>query len=336
MASILEDVVLLDSLSWEEIEDALLHESLDGCHKRSNSDASHSQIWGLDEERAKLEFRFEKKDIAAIRIALRIPDKMRTQHGVTLTGEEALCVTLRRLAYPNRLCGLELLFGHHPSTLSLISNAVVTHIDSTFGHLLLSETLTPLTNCWGLIDGTARAICRPSEDQKIYFSGHKRYHALKYQSVMCPNGLIVRLDGPYEGRKHDAGILRASGLYGDLEKLMDRMEGHYVLYGDPAYPLLPLLQRPYVSASVSPQQKDFNKAMSTVRQCVEWGFGKIIAEFAFLDFKKNQKLRLHQVAKMYKAATILCNCHTCLYGSQTTQYFGVAPPTLEECLVPRQ
>lgn len=62
-----------------------------------------------------------------------------------------------------------------------------------------------LQNCWAFIDGTARPICRPSEDQHAYFSGHKRLHVLKYQAVMCANGLVCDLDGPYPGRRHDAG-----------------------------------------------------------------------------------------------------------------------------------
>lgn len=72
--------------------------------------------------------------------------------------------------------------------------------------------------------------------------------------------------------------------------------------------------------------------MSALRQSVEWGFGKVINEFAFLDFKKNQKLLLQDVGTMYRTAVILTNCHTCLYGSQTAQYFEVNPPLLENYL----
>lgn len=81
-----------------------------------------------------------------------------------------------------------------------------------------------------------------------------------------------------------AGILRESRLYEKLEQLNG--DNHqFVLYGDPAYPLRQLLMRPYGGARLTKQQ-DFNIAMSSVRQSVEWGFGKIISEFAFLDFKK--------------------------------------------------
>lgn len=245
---------------------------------------------------------------------------------------------------------LEVLFGRGSSVLSSIAAKVYRHIDSTFGILLsdlnvhrwldvaelerMSRAVhakgAPLTNCWGFIDGTARAICRPSRGKEDHFSGHKRHHVLKYQSVMCANGIICDLDGPYRKRRHDAGMLRGSLLFQRLRRLV---QGHsYVLYGDPAYPMGPLLLKPYATTGATAAQLHFNKEMSTVRQAVEWGFGKIVAEFAFVDLKKKQKILKQRVARMYKVATLLTNCHTCLYGSQVTSFFDLDPPTLQEYL----
>ena len=73
--------------------------------------------------------------------------------------------------------------------------------------------------------------------------------------------------------------------------------------------------------------------MRSLRVTVEWGFGKVIQIFAFLDyFKKNQKLLWQQVSRMYKVAVLLTNCHTCLYGGNNSQYFNINPPQLEEYL----
>lgn len=63
---------------------------------------------------------------------------------------------------------------------------------------------SPLPNCWAFIDRTARPICRPKRNQKLCFSGHKRMHMVKYQSLMCPNGIVCQLDGHYPGSWHDA------------------------------------------------------------------------------------------------------------------------------------
>ncbi|KAH9374806.1 hypothetical protein HPB48_020607 [Haemaphysalis longicornis] len=66
------------------------------------------------------------------------------------------------------------------------------------------------------------------------------------------------------------------------------------------------------------------------------GLRKIANEFAFVDYKKNQKLMLQKVPTQYKAATILANCHTCMYGSQVSAYFDLEPPCLGQYLVVEQ
>ena len=40
------------------------------------------------------------------------------------------------------------------------------------------------------------------------------------------------------------------------------------------------------------------------------------------------------IGKYYLVAAVLatCNCHTCLYGSQTSTFFGLDPPELEDYL----
>ncbi|CAN8023026.1 unnamed protein product [Ixodes persulcatus] len=305
----------------------------------------------------KQQFRFDKGDFDDLARGLLMPEFVTSSQDVVVPGREALCLTLRRLAYPNKWCDLEPIFGRHASVMSSVTSKVLQHISKTFGHLLTNcnnhEWLTParmvefasaswlpavhnkggpLPNCWGFIDGTARPICRPKRNQKAYFSGHKRMHVVKYQSIMCPNGIVCQLDGPYPGRRHDAGILRDSGLYSKLERLVGNQD--LVIYGDPAYPLKPLLLKPYGGSSLTPTQQAFNFGMSRVRQAVEWGCGKVVAEFAFLDFKKNQKLLRQQVEQMYKVGTILCNCHTAIYGSQVTSYFNLDPPSLQEYLRP--
>ena len=72
-----------------------------------------------------------------------------------------------------------------------------------------------LDNCWGFIDGTVRPVARPGEHQRVLFNGHRRVRAIK--SVVAPNGLIVNLFGPVEGRSHDSGMLAMSGMLQMLE-----------------------------------------------------------------------------------------------------------------------
>lgn len=127
-------------------------------------------------------------------------------------------------------------------------------------------------------------------------------------------------------------MLRDTNLYAELRDISVYENNKYIIYCDPAYPMSELILKSYCNRALTPEQIAFNKAMSSVRQAVEWGFGKVLTEFAFLDFKKNQKILLQEVGKMYKMGVLLTNCHTCLYGSQAANYFNIVPPTLEEYL----
>ncbi|KAG8226421.1 hypothetical protein J437_LFUL012517 [Ladona fulva] len=63
-----------------------------------------------------------------------------------------------------------------------------------FKQLAIMRKGGPIKNCWGFIDGTARAICRPSINQQEYYSGHKRLHCLKYQLILIPDGMMAFMD----------------------------------------------------------------------------------------------------------------------------------------------
>lgn len=133
-----------------------------------------------------------------------------------------------------------------------------------------------------------------------------------------------------EGRKHDAGMLADSRLLQDLQRFAVSPTGQpFCIYGDPAYPLRVQLQGPFKNAILTPQMQAYNTAMSKVRMSVEWLFGDISTYFKFIDFKKNLKLYLSSIGKMYVVSAILRNAVTCLYGNQTSSFFDLDPPTLQ-------
>ena len=76
--------------------------------------------------------------------------------------------------------------------------------------------------------------------------------------------------------------------------------------------------------------QQFNKSMSEVRISVEWLFNDIVNYFKFMDFKKNLKVGLSNVGKMYIVSGLLRNALTCLYGNSTSQFFDIQPPSLED------
>ena len=289
----------------------------------------------LSDAECKAEFRFLKEHIYELKEVFGIPDEIRTYNRLCVNGIESLCMFLKRFAYPIRYSDMIPRFGRPVPQFSIITNHILNLLYERHGNRLtifeqeilspqnlvkyanaIHESGAPIQNCWGFVDGTVRPICRPKTHQRIVYNGHKRVHSIKFQSVVIPNGLIANLSGPYEGKKHDSGMLAQSGLLANLENYSYSPTGDLLcIYGDPAYPLRPHLQGPFKDLQLTPEQRDFNKAMSATRVSVEWVFGDIINFFKFLDFKKNLKLHLSAVGKMYIVCSLLTNVHTILYGS---------------------
>lgn len=149
---------------------------------------------------------------------------------------------------------------------------------------------------------------------------------------MSPCGIIICLYGPVPGSFHDARMLYESRLV----ELMRKSEvwtptpgTGFHLYGDQAYKSCPQIIGP-TRHNVSALQKSCNSKMSSLRISVEHGFGKVLSNFAFNAYSENLKLGLQPIGKYFLVSAFLANCHTCLNGSQTSDYFLVQPPHLTE------
>ena len=90
------------------------------------------------------------------------------------------------------------------------------------------------------------------------------------------------------------------------------------------------LQSPFSGAHLNQQQRDFNKSMSQVIVTVELVFGDVVNYFKRIDFKKNLKIGLSSVGKMYRVSAIFTNACTWLYKNNVSTFFGVDPPLLED------
>ena len=304
----------------------------------------------MDDAECKTEFRFYRNDIYNLIDVLQLPPEFVCYNGLHVDGVESFCIFLKRFAFPCRYSDLVPRFARAIPQLCMVTNEVMNFIYTRWNNLLTDLNqpwLSPaslqryataihqrgagLDNCWGFVDGTIRRISRPGQDQRILYNGHKRVHAIKFQSVAAPNGLVANLYGPVEGRRHDSGMLADSGLLTNLQAHSFSPTGRVLcIYGDPAYPLRQHLQAPFRGAVLTPQQIAWNKSMSEVRVSVEWIFGDIVNYFKFLDFKRNLKIRLSAVGKMYIVCALMHNARTCLYGNTTSEYFDVKPPTIFE------
>ena len=77
-----------------------------------------------------------------------------------------------------------------------------------------------------------------------------------------------------EGKCHDAGILRRSGLLQQLEEHSTTSDVQQLcIYGDPAYPQRQHLQCLCKHNNMTEDEEAFRKAISEARVSVEWVFG---------------------------------------------------------------
>ena len=109
------------------------------------------------------------------------------------------------------------------------------------------------------------------------YNGHKKIHAIVFQSVVAPNGLIANWFGPVQDRRDDSGMLGELGLWHKLQQHVNGPNGTILcIYGDPAYPLRQQLVGPFRGAATTPLKDTWNKSMSLSRTSVERIFGDII------------------------------------------------------------
>lgn len=165
----------------------------------------------------------------------------------------------------------------------------------------------------------------------VFFSINSVIAFVKRTFPVCLLLVLILIILFLEGKRHDAGMLARSGLLNLLENHSFSTDGKPLcLYGDPAYPLRIHLQSPFRAQQLTPAMAEFNRSMSAVRVSVEWLFGDVINYFKFLDFKKDFKIGLSAVGKMYIVCALLQNAITCLYGNNTSKYFQLHPPEINE------
>jgi nuclease HARBI1 len=298
-----------------------------------------------------LAFRFDRRGLESLAVHLRLPDVLITSKRDRCNTIEAVAIMLYRLAYPVRFATQIRVFGRStPSMCRIFLTTVALVYERWSEHLffplrLISSRLEQYAQAvqgrggvvpgvFGFIDGTKIATCRISGKnnlQKQIYSGHKRVHCLNFQCVTVPDGLWAHFYGPVEGKTHDSSMLRMSGLREKLAEHAELFHQKYI-YGDPAYGVSTYVISPY-KGDVSEDEAAFNSAMSSVRESVEWSFGRMKTLWAYVDFKKSHKIMLSPVGKIVYVSMLLTNCRCCYYrGIQISAYFLLTPPTLAEYL----
>ncbi|KAK0149992.1 putative nuclease HARBI1 [Merluccius polli] len=135
-----------------------------------------------------------------------------------------------------------------------------------------------MPNTIGAIDCTHVHIQAPRENE-WEFVNIKGRHSINVQLVCDADLIITNCVVKWPGSVHDARILRESALYRDLQT--NRPDG--IILGDSAYPLLPWLMTPFLTAN-TPAQARFNTAHCRARCAIERSNGVLKRRFACLNY----------------------------------------------------
>lgn len=132
-------------------------------------------------------------------------------------------------------------------------------------------------NCSKFIDGKQWPICRPTRNQRNFYTAYKKMHCVKTQLIQGANGMMFNMYGVTVPRG-DSMLLAESGVINTLYNLYDDNNiTYFSMYGDGAYPLSELLIKGF------PFDCEFNTVMSKLRITVEWGFKEIVNYFPWVD-----------------------------------------------------
>ena len=125
----------------------------------------------LENDECVAEFRFQKDDISDLPGVLQVPDEIMCYNGTKVSHIEALCIFLKRHAYPCRYLDLIHRFARPVPELCIINNFVLKFLYERWGHLFttmnqqwlspnnlqvfanaIHDKGAPLENCWGFVD----------------------------------------------------------------------------------------------------------------------------------------------------------------------------------------
>ncbi len=211
------------------------------------------------------------------------------------------------------------------------------------------------------IDGTGQPILRPRTSvpekhfdaevletlaehpdliQQLNWSGKDREHCLRWEGALAPDGLLVHLGGPQEGKRHDMGMLKHCELLkamNDVKFFKDSRTGEIIvyIYGDQGYSTGDFLIAPYRGTALLSSddfQKIFNRLMSAIRQPNEWIFGNVKNIWHGVGYRKKNSIFKGFVQQRFELAVLLTNIANCYRPNQTSQYFELSPPSAKDYL----
>lgn len=199
-----------------------------------------------------------------------------------LSAEKRLAVALWRLGTNVEYRTISHLFGVGISTVCVavheVCGAIVQILLRKYVKMAEGEQLKAVVSgfdnkwkfpqCVGAVDGTHIPIIAPKDNPTDYFN-RKGHHSIVMQALVDHRYVFQDIYIGWPGSVHDARPPQ-------YRRIIDGVDVPLLILGDPAYPLLPWLMKPYSdSGRLSQEQLKFNHRLSRARMVVENAFGRL-------------------------------------------------------------
>ena len=255
-------------------------------------------------------------------------ERQETRLRMPIGVEKRVAVTIWKLATNVEYRTLSALFGLGRSTVCVIvvetCNAIAKHLFPRYVSFPTGERLRDIVSmfetCWGFpqvagaIDGTHIRIVCPRESASDYYN-RKGYYSIIMQAVVDHKGLFLDAYIGWPGKVHDARVFVNSSLYRkrmngtllpDWKRQIFGVQVPLVLLGDPAYPALPWLMKPYPeNASSTCAIRRYNYSQSRARMPIENAFGRLKGRWRCL--LKRMDHQLENVPNVVATCVVLHN-----------------------------
>ena len=183
---------------------------------------------------------------------------------------------------------------------------------------LIDDTIIAINRVGGgPREGGEMAPRVPIEVQQAWWTGWKKLHGLKWQTVDMPNGMNFDVWGPISVRRNDNYALHHSDIENKLRTLQQDQQLKFAMLGDSAF------------SNSDVMCSGGGRGMAAIREPIEWDYKDLKTMWKYLDYKHVLHLKKQPVAKIVFVCMLLRNAHVCMNGNQTAQYFHCQPPSFE-------
>ena len=182
--------------------------------------------------------------------------------------------------------------------------------------------------CFGAVDRSHISILPPVDSPTDYYN-RKVFYSIVLQALVDHQNQFLNVYVRWPGSVHDARILSNSEMFAqgqsrtlvpNAARVLDGVPLPVVILGDPAYPLLPWLMKPYPGTRLSAKERKFNTRLSRACVVVECAFDRLKGKWRSILMIKRNNVKIEYMTTFVTACCILDNVCQAHHGNFDVQW----------------